>query len=104
MVKLTGLADIASNIQIQRGLGASKLVVPSVGGTFNVVTKATEAKQGGLIKVDAANNNYSKFTASYSTGLLKSGWATTVLLSRWQGDGYVNGTYGEGYSWFFLQD
>ncbi len=97
----TGLADIASNIQIQRGLGASKLVVPSVGGTFNVVTKATEAKQGGLIKVDAANNNYSKFTASYSTGLLKSGWATTVLLSRWQGDGYVNGTYGEGYSWFF---
>ncbi len=27
----TGLADIASSIQIQRGLGASKFVVPSVG-------------------------------------------------------------------------
>ncbi|QIY84362.1 TonB-dependent receptor [Chryseobacterium sp. NEB161] len=96
----TGLADIASSIQIQRGLGASKLVVPSVGGTFNVVTKATEAKRGGLFKVDAANNYYGKLTAGYSTGLSKSGWATTVLLSRWQGDGYVNGTSGEGYSWF----
>lgn len=96
----SGLGDIANSIQIQRGLGASKLVVPSVGGTFNVVTKATDSKQGGIFKVDAANNNYSKLTAGYSTGMLKSGWATTVLLSRWQGDGYVNGTSGEGYSWF----
>lgn len=96
----TGLADIASSIQIQRGLGASKLVVPSVGGTFNVVTKATDAKQGGLIKADVANNNYFKLTAAYSTGLSKNGWGTTVLLSRWQGDGWVNGTAGEGYSYF----
>lgn len=41
----TGLADIASSIQIQRGLGASKFVVPSVGGTINIVTKATDAEQ-----------------------------------------------------------
>ena len=26
----------------------------------------------------------------YSSGLKK--WGTTVLLSRWQGDGYINGT------------
>ena len=99
----TGLADIATSIQIQRGLGASKLVVPSVGGTFNVVTKATDAKQGGLVKADVANNYYGKLTAAYSTGLSQKGWATTVLLSRWQGDGYINGTSGYGYAWFFSQ-
>ncbi len=96
----TGLADIASSLQIQRGLGASKLVVPSVGGTFNVVTKATDNQQGGFIKADAGNNYYHRLTASYSTGMNEKGWATTVLLSRWAGKGYVQGTGGEGYTWF----
>ena len=31
-----GLTEVASGIQIQRGLGASKLAVPSVGGTVSV--------------------------------------------------------------------
>lgn len=96
----TGLADIASSIQIQRGLGASKFVVPSVGGTINIVTKATDSEQKAMIKAEAGNDNYSKLSAMYSSGL-KNKWATTVLLSRWQGDGYINGTKGEGYSWFF---
>ncbi|PTT32022.1 TonB-dependent receptor, partial [Chryseobacterium sp. HMWF028] len=96
----TGLADIASNIQIQRGLGASKFVVPSVGGTINIVTKATDSEQKAMIKGEVGNDNYSRISAMYSSGL-KNKWGTTVLLSRWQGDGYINGTQGEGYSWFF---
>ena len=31
-----GLTDVTSNIQIQRGLGASKIAIPSVGGTMNM--------------------------------------------------------------------
>ncbi|MCT3649649.1 TonB-dependent receptor [Elizabethkingia anophelis] len=96
----TGLADIASSIQIQRGLGASKFVVPSVGGTINIVTKATDSEQKAMIKAEAGNDSYSRLSAMYSSGL-KNKWGTTVLLSRWQGDGYINGTKGEGYSWFF---
>ena len=30
----------------------------------------------------------------------EKGWATTVLLSRWAGNGYIQGTAGEGYTWF----
>ncbi len=37
-----GLTDVASGIQIQRGLGASKLAVPSVGGTVSIFTKSAE--------------------------------------------------------------
>ncbi|AJW64341.1 Ferrienterobactin receptor precursor [Elizabethkingia miricola] len=96
----TGLADIASSIQIQRGLGASKFVVPSVGGTINIVTKATDSEQKAMVKAEVGNDNYSRLSAMYSSGL-KNKWGTTVLLSRWQGDGYINGTKGEGYSWFF---
>ena len=97
----SGLSDIASAVQIQRGLGASKLVVPSVGGTFNVITKATDNKAGGMVKADVGNDRYNKLTASYSTGLNEKGWGSTFLLSRATGDGYINGTKFESYSWFF---
>lgn len=38
-----GLSDVTSTVQVQRGLGASKLAVPSIGGTMNIVTKSTDA-------------------------------------------------------------
>ncbi len=95
-----GLSDIASGIQIQRGLGASKLAVPSVGGTVNIVTKATDKDRGGLLRASVGNDGYMKTVASYNTGVNDKGWATSVLLGKWQGDGYANGLEGEGYSYF----
>jgi iron complex outermembrane receptor protein len=35
-----GLTDVTSAIQVQRGLGSSKLAISSVGGTINVLTRA----------------------------------------------------------------
>lgn len=96
-----GLSDVASGMQIQRGLGASKLAVPSVGGTLTVVTRSTEKEQGGTAKVSLGNDGYLKTVASYNTGLSEKGWAASVLLGRWQGNGYVDGTEGEGYTYLF---
>ena len=36
----TGLTDVNRSIQTQRGLGASKISSPSVGGSINIVTKS----------------------------------------------------------------
>ena len=44
-----GLADVTSSMQVQRGLGASKVSSPAVGGSINVITKSTDAKKGGFI-------------------------------------------------------
>ncbi|CAM4127944.1 carboxypeptidase-like regulatory domain-containing protein [Flavobacterium antarcticum] len=96
----SGMADIANAIQIQRGLGSSKLAISSVGGTVNFVTKATDLKQGGFASVGLANDNYYKSTVGYNTGMNENGWGASVLLSHWQGDGYNNGTYGEGQNYF----
>ncbi|MFV0267223.1 MAG: TonB-dependent receptor [Draconibacterium sp.] len=95
-----GLSDVANTIQIQRGLGSSKLAISSVGATINVVTKATDLKEGGRASVMAGNNGYQKYTASYSTGLNDRGWGMSVLLSHWQGDGYNDGTQGKGQTYF----
>ena len=96
-----GLTDVASGIQLQRGLGASRLAVPSVGGTVSIFTKAAEAKKGSSFQQSVGNDGYFKTTASVSTGLSDNGWATSVLLSKWQGDGYIYNTKGEGYTYFF---
>ncbi len=96
----SGLQDVASGVQIQRGLGASKLAVPSVGGTINVITKSAEKREGGNVKFSVGNDNYFKSTISYNTGLGKDGWSASALFGRWHGDGYIDGTKGEGYSYF----
>ena len=95
-----GLTDVASGIQIQRGLGASKLAVPSVGGTVSIYTKAADKKAGGSLTQMAGNDGYFKTSAVWNSGKNKSGWATSFLLSRWLGNGYINSTAGEGYNYF----
>lgn len=96
----SGMADIANAIQIQRGLGSSKLAISSVGGTVNFVTKATELKEGGFMSMGVANDDYFKSTVAYNTGMSKKGWGASFMISHWQGDGYNEGTRGEGQNYF----
>ncbi|MDP2687862.1 MAG: TonB-dependent receptor [Aequorivita sp.] len=95
-----GLSDVASAIQVQRGLGSSKLTVSSVGGTINVVTRSADRKQGGFFSGSVGNNDYLKNVVSYSTGLSENGWSGSFLFSRTEGDGYVDGTQFEGYNYY----
>lgn len=96
----SGMSDIASAIQIQRGLGSSKLAISSVGGTVNFVTKATDRREGGFVQAGVANDNYVKTTVGYSSGMTESGWGVSAMLTHWQGDGYNDGTFGEGQNYF----
>ncbi len=96
----SGMSDIANGIQIQRGLGSSKLAISSVGGTVNFITKATDKKEGGFSSVGTANDNYLKTTVGYNTGISKSGWGMSFMLTHWQGDGYNDGTNGAGQNYF----
>ncbi len=97
----SGMSDIANAIQIQRGLGSSKLAISSVGGTVNFVTKATAKREGGQIVTTIANDNYLKNTVLYNTGKNAKGWGASFMLSQWSGDGYVEGTRGAGETYFF---
>ena len=96
----TCLSDVASSIQTQRGIGASKVSTPSVGGTINIVTKSNELKQGGSAYYMLGNDGYSKVLLSLNSGLSKNGWSMSVLGSKTTGDGYVQGTEFEAYCYF----
>lgn len=95
-----GLSDVARTMQVQRGLGASKLGLSSVGGTINILTKGADAKKGGKVKFNIGADGYKKELFTLSTGLLDNGWSVTLLGSHTTGDGYVNGTNFEGWSYF----
>ena len=95
-----GVLDIANALQVQRGLGASKLAISSVGGTVNIITKTVEKKQGGFVQAMIANDNYYKGSIYYNTGLMENGLALGAMFGHWQGDGYRNGTPGQGQTYY----
>ena len=95
-----GLGDVTSSLQVQRGLGASKVAVPSVGGTINIITKTTDVEEGGNFYTTLGNDGFKKFGLTYSTGLMDNGFAATVSASKTDGDGYVDGTPFNAISYF----
>ena len=95
-----GLSDVTRSMQVQRGLGASKVAAPSLGGSINIVTKSTDAKKGGSVSYGIGNDGYSKIGFAVSTGLTEKKWAITLLGSKTMGNGYIQGTEFESYSYF----
>ena len=95
-----GLSDVTTAMQVQRGLGSSKLAISSVGGTINVLTRTSDAREGGSFATTYGNDEFLKVTGSYSTGQLDSGLSASVLLSQFQGDGYAYGTKFQGNTYF----
>lgn len=95
-----GLSDVTSSMQVQRGLGASKVASPAVGGSINIVTKSTDAQKGGFVSYATGNDGFNKILFSVSSGLTKDGWAFTILAGKDWRDGYIQGTQSEGYNYF----
>lgn len=95
-----GLSDVTRSMQVQRGLGASKVSAPSLGGSINILTNTTDAKRGGAISYGMANDGYNKIAFSVSTGLTDKNWAITLLGAKTSGKGYIQGTEFESYSYF----
>lgn len=95
-----GLGDITRYMQVQRGLGASKLSIVSVGGTMNIVTKGIDAKMGASVKQEVNNYGLYKTSLSYNTGMLKGNWGVTLAGARKWGTSYADATFDDAWSYF----
>ena len=93
----SGMSDVANAVQVQRGLGSSKLAISSVGGTVNIVSKTTEKRKGGFVRFLTGNDSYMKGTINYNSSVNDKGWAFSVLVDHWQAHRkYSIGTAGQG--------
>lgn len=95
-----GLDAVTKTIQVQRGLGASKLAIPSVGGTMNILTKGIEAKKGVRLKHEMASFNFNRTTVSLTSGRLKNGWGFTAAGSFKNASGFIDETNSRGYFYY----
>lgn len=96
----SGLQDVMRSMQVQRGLGASKLALPSVGGTINVLSRGIDAKSFFRFQQDVSSGNTFKTSIAGGTGRLKGNWGMTFAFSHKRGDGLVDATWTNAYFYF----
>jgi len=85
-----GLDNLTRGIQVQRGLGATKLAIPAIGGTMNILTASIDAKRSIVVKNEYGNNRNYRLGLSYSSGRLKKGWAFNFAGSYKRNDGWFD--------------
>lgn len=99
-----GLDAVTRSIQVQRGLGASKLALPSVGGTINIITKGLDSKKGGNLKQEIGSDGFTRSSFGYNSGTLKNGWGISLAGSYKKGNGWVENTWTNGFFYYLKID
>jgi outer membrane receptor protein involved in Fe transport len=99
-----GLDMVMRKTQVQRGLGASKLAIPSVGGTINIQTKGIGDKRKIALKQEVGDNGFLRTSLGYTSGELNHGWGVTAAASYKRGNGWVDMTWTEGWFYFLRID
>ncbi len=96
-----GLGDVTRTMQVQRGLGASRLAIPSVGGTINILTQGIGQRSSFILSTEFGNNSMQKLSLGINTGEIGKGWGLTFAGSRSTGNGWADQTWNEAFSYFF---
>lgn len=95
-----GLGDAIASVQVQRGLGASKLAINSVGGTLNMVTRGSDVQRSVALSQTLTDYGRYKSLLSLHSGRLPRGWAVSAVGSRTTGNAYVDATFVDAWSYF----
>lgn len=97
-----GLNDILRNRDNQIGLAPTSFAFGGVGGANDLDSRASMQRKGLSVSYANSNRSYDhRLMATFNTGLLKNGWAVSLSASRrWAQEGYVPGTFFDGYSYF----
>lgn len=94
-----GLKEVISSQQIQRGLGASLLANPSVGGTMNMITDAAKLKPGINFQQYIGHDAYLKTALTANTGKIGD-LAVSVSAVKTSGDGIVDMAWEDAWSYY----
>ena len=95
-----GVADATSSIQMQRGLSAVNLATPSIGGTMNIITTPAEQKAGVVGRFEAGSGGFMKTSMTGHSGLINNKLAVSASVAKKAGNGVIDGTWGETWSYY----
>jgi len=97
-----GLNDVIRSRESTYGLSPSEDTYGSLDGATSIDCKASRQRKQFQISYAAGNTSYdNRVMATYGSGMMKGGWSFAGSISRrWAKEGYVKGTYYDGWSWF----
>jgi hypothetical protein len=97
-----GLNDILRNRENSVGMQPLKFGMAEIGGAANFDVRAFRQYKQTKISYSLSNRSYlHRFMFTKSSGWTKKGWAFSGSLSRrWADEGYTDGTYYDGWSFF----
>ncbi len=97
-----GLNDVLRSRESSLGMQALKFGFGNLGGATNLDSRASKQYKQTKISYSLSNRNYvHKLSITHSTGLNKKGWAFSFSGSRrWADEGFTDGTYYDGWSFY----
>jgi hypothetical protein len=104
--EIAGLNDVLRYRETSVGLNLCEFAFGELGGATRLDTRASTHRKQIRATYAVANRTFTnRAMLTYSTGLLPGGWALSLSGSRrWGQEGYFDGTYFDGYSYFISAD
>ncbi|HNR19240.1 MAG TPA: TonB-dependent receptor [Bacteroidia bacterium] len=98
----SGLNDVLRSRENTRGLTPANYSFGSVGGTSSIDSRATRQRKQLSATYGLSNRTYdNRFMLTYGSGILNKGWAFSASISRrWANEGFVKGTYYDGFAYY----
>jgi len=97
-----GLNDVMRNRDVSVGLRYNTFAFGDISSSSSIDSRASKQRKQTQVGYAISNRNYThRLTFYHGSGMSKKGWAYVVAGSfRGADEGYVPGTYYNGYSWF----
>jgi hypothetical protein len=97
-----GLNDVFRNQSVTFGLQPAETGFGGLTGVTQIDGTAASQRQQTRISYSASNRTYrNRVMVTHNTGLMSNGWAFSVSASkRWSDEGYIPGTFYNGYSYY----
>lgn len=97
-----GLNDITRYQESKNGISSNQYSFGGIGGFSNIDARASSQRKGSRVSYASSNRTYQhRLMVTHSTGLMENGLAVTVSGSmRYANEGYVEGTFFRGGSYF----
>ncbi len=97
-----GLNDVQRNQVFSIGIGSNEYNFGGLGGTTNILMRASKYQPGSRISISGSNRSYSgRLLATHVSGEKGKGWFYAVSTGkRYAREGYIDGTQFDSYSFF----
>jgi hypothetical protein len=98
----SGLNDVVRARDLSLGLAPATFSFGDIGGAYSIDSRASHQRKQLQVSYAISNRTYdNRVMISYGSGNLKNGWSYALSGSRrWANEGYIPGTYYDGWSYF----